>query len=213
VNSTWRNNRAGIVPNTLDGEELAPQRGAVIAGNHVYANGDSNTPSSNDIWDLTFGAGITIGGGSDNLITRNLVEDNLTAGIVVTLFVDENTWPAENNVVSDNVSRNHEADLVLLVDDSDSPDGNCFEGNDWATSMPVDLETVAACGVDGPIGELPLFTLLIAKATEPVDHTTLPEPGPQPTMPDADTAPARTADVIPEVDDFDLESIAMPEGA
>ena len=36
--------RAGIVPNTLDSEPAAPQRGALIAGNHVYANGNRGAP-------------------------------------------------------------------------------------------------------------------------------------------------------------------------
>ncbi len=40
VNSVWSRNRTGIVPNSFDGEELAPQTLATIAGNVVEANGD-----------------------------------------------------------------------------------------------------------------------------------------------------------------------------
>ena len=39
VRSSWSNNRAGIVPNSLDGELLPPQGDAVIAGNSVSDNG------------------------------------------------------------------------------------------------------------------------------------------------------------------------------
>ena len=38
VNSEWRGNYAGIVPNTLDSEAYPPQRGVTIAGNWVHDN-------------------------------------------------------------------------------------------------------------------------------------------------------------------------------
>jgi hypothetical protein len=44
VNSEWRSNRAGIVPNTLDREELAPQRDAVIAGSTPCSATGSRSP-------------------------------------------------------------------------------------------------------------------------------------------------------------------------
>ena len=45
VNSEWRDNLAGIVPNTLDSEELAPQHDALIAGNWVHDNNNADAPS------------------------------------------------------------------------------------------------------------------------------------------------------------------------
>ena len=38
VNSEWRDNMAGIVPNTLDSEANPPQRDVLIAGNYVHDN-------------------------------------------------------------------------------------------------------------------------------------------------------------------------------
>jgi len=57
VNSSWHDNAAGIVPNTLDSEPAAPQRGALIAGNHVYANGYRGAPMRSAEWAPAFGTG------------------------------------------------------------------------------------------------------------------------------------------------------------
>ena len=44
VNSTWRNNRAGIVPNSGSYELCYPQRDATIVGNIVHDNNQPDTP-------------------------------------------------------------------------------------------------------------------------------------------------------------------------
>ena len=44
VNSEWRDNLAGIIPNTLDSEEDAPQHDALIAGNWVHDNNNGKEP-------------------------------------------------------------------------------------------------------------------------------------------------------------------------
>lgn len=231
VNSEWTGNRVGMVPNTLDSEELAPQRGAVFAGNWIHDNGNPDTPMRSEIWELAWGIGLVLAGGNDNLVTRNLVENNDTGGIATSLFFDDNLWLASNNTVSDNVLRGNEIDLVLLTDfdgmagpvvleiEPGEPqvgaDGNCFEGNTFTTSAPEDIETVAACGggTEPLVGVPPLTVALASSPMTGVDYQTMPAPPEQPTMPDAETAPARPADVIPEVDNFDLDSITLPTGA
>ncbi len=217
VNSEWRDNRIGVVPNTLDSEELAPQRGATFAGNWIHDNGNPDTPLRNEVWDLAFGIGIVVAGGRDDLVTRNLVTDNVNGGIAVSLFFDEQVWLAEDNRVLDNVVSGSLYDLLLVVPDPDAgAGGNCFAGNTFATSLPADIETVAACdGGDGPLGELLAIGSLPTPDTPPVDYTTIAAPGPQPTMADADTAPPSPADVLPLVDefladDFDITSIEVP---
>ena len=222
VNSEWTGNRVGMVPNTLDSEELAPQRDAVFAGNWIHDNGNPDTPMRSEIWELAWGIGLVLAGGQDNLVTRNLVENNATGGIATSLFFDDNVWLASNNTVVDNVSRNNMIDLILLTDTDaggtqPGADGNCFADNVFTTSAPEDIETVAPC--DGDSGTEPLAgvpALNVAQSFSPmtgVDYQTMPAPPAQPTMPDAATAPPRPADVLPEVDDFDLESITLPEGA
>jgi len=214
VNSEWLNNRVGMVPNTLDSEELAPQRNATFAGNWVHDNGNAETPLSNPLWDLAFGGGIVIAGGINNVVDRNLVTDNPNVGIAISLFPGDNVKLATDNVVRNNVISGSVTDVVLLVEDPDAgADKNCFEGNSFATSLPDNIETVAACGG----GTDPLGTLLdIGSLDRPgtsADYKTIVEPGPQPSMPDALTALPSSADVLPEVDNFDLASITVPTGS
>jgi len=211
VNSEWMNNRIGIVPNTLDSEELAPQRGATFAGNWVHDNGNPETPLRNEVWDLAYGVGIVLAGGRDNLVTHNLVTDNVNGGIAVSFFFDENFWLAEGNVVRDNTVSGSPMDLALVVDNADEgADSNCFEGNTFDSSLPVDIEAVAACGGGtGPLGEILEIGTLPTPGTS-VDYKTIATPGPQTNMPDALTAPADPADVLPEVDNFDLAKITTP---
>jgi len=211
VNSEWMNNRVGIVPNTLDSEELAPQRNTTIAGNWVHNNGNPDTPLSNPIWDLAFGGGIVIAGGLDNLVDRNLVTDNPNVGIAISLFPGDEVKLATGNSVLDNVVSGSVTDLAVLVDNpDDGADGNCFAGNTFDTSLPVNIETVAACdGTSVPLGTLLDIGSLDRPGTT-IDYKLIPTPGPQPNMPDALTAPARPADVLPEFDNFDLAAITVP---
>ncbi len=214
VNSEWLHNRVGIVPNTLDSEELAPQRNATIAGNWVHDNGNAETPISNSLWDLAFGGGIVVAGGINNLIDRNLVTDNPNVGIAISLFPGDSVKLASDNVVRDNVISGSATDLVLLVEDPDTgADNNCFEGNSFASSLPDNIETVASCGGgSGPLGTLLDIGSLDRPGTS-VDYKTIATPGPQPNMPDALTAPASPADVLPTVDNFDLTKINVPTGS
>jgi len=214
VNSEWRGNRIGIVPNTLDSEELAPQRGATFAGNWIHDNGNPDTPLSNEIWELAFGIGLVVAGGRDDLVTHNLVTDNPNGGVGVTLFPGDKIWLAENNIVRENNISGSTYDLLLLVDNPDEgADGNCFEGNTFDTSLPADLETTAACGADPvPLGAQLVIGSLPAPGTG-VDYQTMAEPPSQTNMPDALTAPADPADVLPEVDNFDLAKITTPTGS
>ena len=71
VRSVFRNNRSGIVPNSLDIEALAPQGHMTIAGNLVVTNGSADAAKGEEIWDVVYGVGIGIVGGSDNQIIRN----------------------------------------------------------------------------------------------------------------------------------------------
>ena len=143
VNSEWRDNLAGIVPNTLDSEELAPQHDALIAGNWVHDNNNADAPSF-DLEYPSLGIGIIVNGGRDNLVTQNLVEDHETFGIALLPSPDEDLWLTQGNEVRDNLVRNSgEADLAL---GAPSGGGDCFSGNDFSSSLPPAIEWRAGCG-------------------------------------------------------------------
>jgi len=149
--STWRYNAAGIVPNTLDTEPMAPQRGATIIHNEVIANNNADVPQL--FYPRAFlGVGIGLPGGDLNHVTDNHVVDQADYGIVVSGIVTPlgdnpdqmDFWLPSGNVVERNhVSGSGIADLVLAA-----PAGanNCFADNQAATTLPPLLELTHACG-------------------------------------------------------------------
>ena len=103
VRSVFRNNRTGIVPNTLDSEALAPQGHATIAGNLVVTNGSADAAKGDEIWDVVYGVGIGIVGGTDNEIIRNHLPGNAVMGIAIApnpgFGAGSANYPATGNVV------------------------------------------------------------------------------------------------------------------
>ena len=204
VNSEWRDNMGGIVPNTLDVEKLAPQHGATIAGNWVHDNNNTAAPAKHYQWP-SLGVGILVGGGRDNEVRGNLVEDHISYGIAVMPNIDANLWLSSGNRVEGNlVRRSGRADLAL-----GAPGGgqDCFAANAYDTSAPVGIEVLNGCGTLFPgragggewgatIGLLTRFAEALNGHNRSGDWRTVAEPPDQPSMPDAQTAPAAMA--IPE---------------
>jgi plastocyanin len=205
VNSEWRDNMGGIVPNTLDSERLAPQREATIAGNWVHDNNKADAPAKRLLWP-TLGIGILVGGGRNNLVSGNLVEDQDAYGILVSPNIDANLWLPSGNRVQDNlVRRSGRADLSLAAP---GEGGDCFAGNDFATSLPAAIETIHGCGTWLPggvgggdlgptIGVLTRFAEALNGHNSSGDYMAEPDAPDQPQMPDAATAGVTLA--IPEV--------------
>jgi hypothetical protein len=196
VNSEWRGNLAGIVPNTLDSERLAPQRDALIAGNWVHDNNNAGAPAF-DLQYPSYGIGIVVNGGRENLVTQNLVEDHETFGIALLPSPDESVWLTESNEIRDNdVHGSGRADLVL---GAPSAGGDCFAGNAFSTSLPPALEWRAGCGSPlaripgGSVGAVfgPLERYLEAALGDVAvgDWRSQPPPPPQHPMPGAESAP------------------------
>jgi len=88
VNSTFRYNRAGIVPNSGSYELCYPERDTTIVGNTVYSNNQPDTPAI-DVALLAMGNGILPSGGVGNTIERNLVYDHDRTGIGLVPFPEE----------------------------------------------------------------------------------------------------------------------------
>ena len=199
INSEFRNNRLGMTPNSQKAELLQPQEDTVVAGNWVHDNDD---PQSPEIARGYFGGGIAIGGGTKNLVTKNLVTGHDGVGIEVTPLNENNP---ENNRIIGNVATGNTVDLSYGVKGGKAL-GNCFEGNTFDTSDPKDIEKVLPCTPVAGEG-IPEPTHARPPAPKGVDYRDVPKPGPQPTMKNPDTAPALPAGPPPKVD---LASITVP---
>ena len=88
VNSTFRNNRAGIVPNAGSYELCYPGRDNTIVGNVVYDNNYLDGPGI-DVSLMAQGNGILLAGSINNVIERNLVYDHDRTGIAAVPFPEE----------------------------------------------------------------------------------------------------------------------------
>lgn len=88
INSIFRYNRAGVVPNSGSYEPCYPQRQTTIVGNLVYSNNQPDTPAI-DVALLAMGNGILSAGGIGNTIERNRVYDHDKTGIGLVPFLEE----------------------------------------------------------------------------------------------------------------------------
>ena len=128
-------------------------------------------------------------------------------------------WDSFDNVVRDNVVTNSgEADLAVASAGGDiSTFRNCFAANEFSTSAPTDLETLAPCDGDGSgdwtAGDLAVARWIAEQETLPPEvpwqEAPLPELEPHENMADAATAPARPATDVPMA--VDLDAITTPE--
>ncbi len=201
VNSTFRDNRLGMTPNSQDMELLAPQVETVIAGNLVV---DNDNPAAPPIAQGFFGAGIAVGGGTQNTIIRNRVSGHEVYGIGL---VRLNQFEPIDNVVEGNVVEGNGVDLYLDVA-GEVPDalGNCFADNTYATSIPDDIEAVVPCvgaGID-----LDPATIDGVPAAPPADRSPIPLPADQPNRPGDPTEVPVEAAGRPAFPD--LDSIVVP---
>jgi len=88
ANSTFRFNRAGVVPNSGSYELCYPQRDNLIVGNTIYSNNQPDTPAI-DVALLAMGNGVVVAGGIGNTIERNLIYDHDKTGIALVPFLEE----------------------------------------------------------------------------------------------------------------------------
>jgi hypothetical protein len=142
--SAWTKNAAGIVPNTLLSEGLAPQRGATIIDNEVYDNNNEEAPAFPDARTV-LGVGIGLMAGNQNYVAHNQIHDQGLYGILVGGIITEGQFfVASRNVVEQNTIKNSgSADLALSAP---TGPGNCFSDNKAKTTLPPLLEVTHACG-------------------------------------------------------------------
>lgn len=159
VNSTFRFNRAGIVPNAGSYELCYPGRRNTIVGNIVHDNNNDDAPAI-DVALLAQGNGILSAGSVENVIERNLVYDHDRTGIAMVPFPEEDAsdrppdpseWDAPCDEVRDQEIPAEDADPGLVVWDASGNHvvGNVVSGSgvaDLATSSLGDGAAVAALG-------------------------------------------------------------------
>ena len=85
IDSVWRDNMSGVVPNSLDSELEPPHRETTIVGNLVMDNNNRDAPTK-DFGRIAFGTGIVLAGGVGDVVERNFVLNHDRIGILATMF-------------------------------------------------------------------------------------------------------------------------------
>jgi Phospholipase_D-nuclease N-terminal len=193
VNSEWSHNMAGIMPNALETDGTAGHD-VLIAGNLVHDNDEREAPAG-ALQYRAFGIGIGIAGGSGNLVEGNVVAGQERFGIAVFPTLDRTPSATSDNIVRDNrVFGSGTADLALSAPSA----GDCFEDNDFSTSLPPAVESQFGCGSPLRVGggDLGLAVASLVQYVETLDGryphgdwTTTPAPEPRAQMPGAMHAP------------------------
>ncbi len=216
VDSVWRNNVAGIAPNTLDSELLPPFHDVTVAGNLIHDNGNRAAPSFTSEWSA-FGNGVILAGGSDSLVTKNRIVNHPANGVAITPNLSDNFWMSSGNRITDNVIEGSgRADIALA---GPASGGNCFADNGDVITLPVGLEVFQSCdGLRLPmLYELAGSTEQMGRIVEselgwktPITPEMVPKPGPQPQMPGGADAPVRPAVNVFASARPDVGAISLP---
>ncbi len=148
INSTFHNNRAGVVPNSGSYELCYPERETTIVGNLVYDNNQTDTPAI-DVALLAQGNGILVAGGINNVIERNRVDNHNRTGIGLVPFLEEfpnDDLPTEDEWATPCSAQKNEIAVVpdgaLLWDSI----GNRVFGNVVTNSREADIAVASAGG-------------------------------------------------------------------
>ncbi|MGA9278834.1 NosD domain-containing protein, partial [Ilumatobacter sp.] len=174
VNSTFRFNRAGVVPNSGSYELCYPQRDNLIVGNTIYSNNQPDTPAI-DVALLAMGNGVVVAGGIGNTIERNLIYDHDRTGISLTPFLEE---AANDDVPTEDEWEISCEEQRLQPLAEDIPEAvlweaydNIVRDNDISESRGADL---GVAGVDVPTGDLRnCWAGNIITSSQPADLETL----------------------------------------
>ena len=217
--SVWRDNAAGIVPNSLDSELLPPVRDVVVAGNLVHDNSSTTAPALK-IQDSSRGIGIVLGGARDSTLVANRIQDHAAAGVAIVPLPDDNVWFSGGNTVRDNVVEGSGYADVLLT--GPGLGGDCLAGNELTRTIPAGLQLLHGCdaAVRLPMGSNTSGLMFLAgrfaqseqAGPFPInDWRSAPVPPPQESM--APDAPVRPAVGEFAAAERDLDSFSVPAAA
>ncbi len=245
VNSTFRFNRAGVVPNSGSYEGCAPERETTVVGNLIYSNNQGDTPAI-DAAILAQGNGFVAPGGIANVVERNRIWDHDIAGVGIAPFPEDNPinaipdppdpdcladaeaaaddvvaelpnpllWPAKDNIIRANIITDSRTADILNAQPKE--DNNRFCDNEYTSSIPEDIETLAPCDGElsdlGDVGLAKFAEIAFRDGRLPTGDYETYEFDAQTDLPGMDdplNAPPVPADDI--VIDVDLDSIGVPD--
>lgn len=143
VNSVFRENWVGIVPNSGTYEPCFPQRSTIMVGNQVYANNNGQADAIGAA-QLAFGNGILLAGASSNVVMRNQIWDHDIAGIGIVPLPEDDPQPVTSSELA--ACESGAPDEVLDVDEDALPAtifwtaiDNMVTENEVSDSRLVDL--------------------------------------------------------------------------
>jgi hypothetical protein len=188
-----------------------------VVGNLVHDNGNIDAPALAFEW-AAQGNGILLAGGGDSYVARNRVLNHPQSGIALFPSLDANLYMSYDHQIVENTVEGSGLSDLTLGGPSDS--GNCFEDNEFSSTLPAALEIKQPCeGLRLPaLFELGSTSAQLGRLFESgvglqpeVDIAALPHPGPQPNMPEGADAP-----VMPAVDVYattrpEIDAIELPE--
>lgn len=197
VGNRFSSNRVGMTTDSDHQEALVPQHDAVIVGNLVSDNAELATPAQAD---GGWGVGIGIAGGRSNLIERNRVTGNPTAGVVIASAQD---LAPVGNQLRGNLETSNGVDVAYTASATAPGSGNCVASTGRLTTVPSSFAVTARCPAAGVTTGRPAAGAALRQPAAPpgVPFTDVAAPPAQPSM--ASPATARfgpvTGGPVPDV--------------
>ena len=196
VGNRFSDNRVGASLLSDYQEAFVPQKGTTFAGNLVADNAQQATPEEAD---GAFGLGAAVSGGQEDLLLRNRITGNPTAGIQIGSV--EDVAPNGNRVEGNEFASNG-VDLAYTASERAPGSGLCAVGNVLATTSPADLLATWDCASGGSPAA-PGATIDRVRAPQGISFRDVPLPPTQPQIPERAEHSASPPPV-------DLESVTVP---
>lgn len=195
-------NRVGMTLISWYQEAFIPQRGDTVVGNLVVDNVSDTSPAHAD---GAFGIGLGLSGAQDNLVLRNRIEGNPTAGVQLTNTEDIATAGTR---FDGNTFGTNGVDVADVSASRTPSVGTCFVGAPKdLTTLPDDLATFACPDGSPERAGSPASDLPTPDVPRGTSFLKVPRGPAQPGLPgDLRSVPARLPDApaMPDVDDVPL---------
>ncbi len=175
-------------------------RCTIFRDNVIEDNGNLATPANSDILGAPWGIGVVLGGDYADLVQSNTIRGNPNFGVLVlerpdpfpptarTIYFQASGNRISNNQLQANGTASGGADVGLeggVFGGQDSVN-NCFSGNAFTTSIPVNIESTWGCqNATTPNGGPALLNEILTLVAQSGARHSQPQPAPppQPTMP------------------------------
>lgn len=206
VQNNFSDNRVGATFTSNYQEAFSPQTGSTVVGNVISSNNQPDSPAQAE---GGFGIGLGVAGGTQNIFSRNLIENNQQTGISVRNTED---LPAIGNQFIDNSLAGNPLDYADLASDRASSRDNCLQPVGSLTVLPPNA-VVSQCPApqnstspSADSSALPQVTVPsgvpFLRVTAPPEQPNKPVSGPRqplpgtPELPDAGSIGLPTSDYL-----------------